>query len=57
MTNKQKNWKNIISIEIDEKTQEEILKNPELTKTLQKVFDAVWWIQDKIDEKSKLKDK
>jgi len=56
MTNKQKKWEDIISLVIDEKTQEAILQNPKLAKTIRKVSEAVWGMQDKIDEAIKNQD-
>ena len=41
----------VISLEVDEATQKEILKNPHTAKVIKEVFEAVWWLQDKIDKK------
>ena len=48
MSNIQKDGKDKISLEIDEGTQKALLKDTSLAKTIGKVFDAVWGMNDKI---------
>lgn len=44
-------WDELINIEIDETTQEKMLKDPALRKNIWKVFEVVWTMQNEIDKK------
>ena len=44
----------LIKLEIDSETQEKMLQNPNIIKTVKKVFNAVGGMQDKVDEAKQL---
>lgn len=46
-------WEQIISLEIDPETQKALLKNPDLVSAISPVFQAIWSIQDQINNRLK----
>lgn len=47
---KKTKWEELTSLEVDKKTQEKMLKDPKIRKSVQKVFAAIWGMQDDIDK-------
>ena len=51
MTNsKTTTWYDLTSIEIPVDTQDKMFKDPKVRKSVQKVFAAIWGLQDDIDK-------
>lgn len=46
-------WEQIISLEIDSETQKELLNNSGLVSAISPVFQAIWNIQDQINNRLK----
>lgn len=50
-------WEQIMSLEIDPETQKALLKNPDLVSAISPVFQAIWSIQDQINNRLQKEEK